>query len=255
MEDVQVVVSPKFPLFWQASYPSHLKEIKIPVCLRCGNLIRISSYDHIVCNNNIEIDSKLVPCSSDDVSFDPADGAKIVPLQDGIICEFDAFGNDTINFRYLPTDGIQAFGLIDPFLHPAPFYMLNLRTGNLEIATSMTGIGVQLGIGIEFPTKDGSNLIPISNVLDRYGQGGDLIHYKHAVSTISGSAILGEDEIEIGAFKMSERVLGISNIVIGYKCEIPGESGEKEWDVQVKLNVDCRTHIPYVTTKATRKSQ
>lgn len=258
MKDVRVLVSPKYPLFWQALYPSHLKEIKIPICRSCKSLVKISSYDHIVCNNMIDIDGKLAPCLSEDLSFDPGDGAKIVPLQEGIICEFDHDGNEQVNFKHLPTDGIHAFGLVDPFLDPAPFYMLNLRTGNLEIATSFTGIGVQIGIGIEFPTRDGRNLIPISNVLDRYGQGGDLIHYKHAISTIKASgSIVGEDggEIEIGKFKMPENILDISNIVIGYKCEIPGESGQMEWDVQVKVNVDCVNHIPYITTKATRKTQ
>jgi hypothetical protein len=190
------------------------------------------------------------------VSFDPNDGALIVSLQNGVICEFDADGNDTINFRYLPTDGIQAFGLVDPFLDPAPFYMLNLRTGNVEVCTSMTGVAVPIGIGIEYPTKDGSNLVPISNVLSRYGQGGDLIHYKHAIASIEGSAsVQGNGEVEMGRFRMDEKVLDISNIVIGYKCQIPGESGEMEWDVQVKVNVDCRSHIPFITTKATRKSQ
>ena len=258
MEDVRVLVSPKYPLFWQALYPSHLREIKIPICRTCGNLIRISSYDRIVCNNNVQSDGKLAPCSSEDVSFDPGEGALIIPLQEGVICEFDADGNDTINFRHLPTDGIQAFGLVDPFLDPAPFYMLNLRTGNLEIGTSLTGIAIPIGIGIEFPTRDGRNILPVSNVLQRYGQGGDLIHYKHAISTVgmSGSVTGGQgNQIEMGRFRMSEGVLDISNIVVGYKCDIPGESGEMEWDVQVKLNVDCYTHIPYITTKATRKPQ
>jgi len=256
MEDVRVLVSPKYPLFWNAIYPDHLREIKVPICRRCGKLIRISSYDRIVCNNSIEVDSRPMPCSSEDVSFDPDEGALVVPLQEGVICEFDGDGNETINFRYLPTDGLQAFGLIDPFLDPAPFYFLNLRSGNLEVGTSLTGVAIPIGIGIEFPTRDGSNLVPISNVLDRYGQGGCLIHYKHAISSIEGSAaVQGDGQVEMGRFVMDKNVLNISNIVIGYKCRIPGESGEMEWDVQVKVNVDCRSHIPFITTKATRKSQ
>ena len=256
MDDVKVIVTPKYPLFWQALYPSHLKEIKIPICKKCEKLIKISSYDRIICNNNTSVDSKIVPCSSEDVSFDPNDGAKIIPLQEGVLCEFDAEGNDTISFKYLPTDGLQAFGLIDPMLDPSPFYMINLRNGNLEIGTSMTGVAIPLGVGIEFPTQDGKNIIPVSNVLKEYGRGGDLIHYKHAISTIGVSgSVAGEDrQIDIGRFKMDERVLDISNIVVGYKCRIPNANGEIEWDVQVKVNVDCHSHIPYITTKATRQT-
>lgn len=282
--ETRICVTPKYPLFWQAVYPHHLRELKIPICKSCGNLVKVSSYDRVICRSLIEelpsdeefraeLDrlaeqGTIIPpsfkplhrqkmaryreCGCEDVSFAPEDGALVVPLQDGILMEFDADGNETINFRLLPTDGLSGFGLIDPLISPISFYMINLRTGNLEFGTLDTGVAMPIGAAIEFETQDGRNIIPISNVLERYGVGGDLIHYKHAVETYTVDEEQ-QGELMLGRFNMDERVLNISNIVVGYKCEVPGDSGEIEWDAQVKINVDCFTRIPYITTKTNRR--
>lgn len=271
-EDRHISIKPRFPLFWQAIYPEHVRELRIPICRECKSLIKVSSYDNIVCNNTVEriltnayremlmnadmtdeeraeVARKYTvygPCDSRDVSFEPADGALVVPLRYGVLNEFDEEGNEPLNFRHLPTDGLQAFGLIDPIVNPPTMYMINLNTGTLEVGNVNTGMAIPLGIGIEFPTHNGINVVPISMVLGHYGVGGDLIHYKHGNHTgVAAIDVIGGTPM-LGGFEMDPASLEITNIVVGYKCQIPG------WNCQVKINVDCATHIPFVTTKATR---
>ena len=270
-DDRHLSIKPRLPLFWEAIYPEHVRELRIPVCRACGNLIKVSSYASIVCPNTVEIEptaeeltamgggadqnriAELVDrnttyrqCGSQDISFDEGDGALVVPLQFGVLNEFDEDGNEPLNFRYLPTDGLQAFGLIDPIVQPPTFYLLNLRSGNLEIGNVNTGVAIPIGIGIEFPTRDGTNIIPISMVLERYGQGGSLIHYKHGCNTATGEVEVIGGRPQIRMFDLAPGSQQITNITVGYKCQIPG------WNCQVKINVECSTHIPFITTKATR---
>jgi hypothetical protein len=267
----QISIKPRFPLFWQAIYPEHLRELRIPICRRCGNLIKVSSYDDVVCPNTVAhmptgdevmasgmdlADSQIAilietkttygPCESTDISFDVDDGALVIPLQYGVLNEFDEDGNEPINFRHLPTAGLQAFGLIDPILRPPTMYMINLNTGTLEFGNVNTGMAIPVGVGIEFPTVNGINVVPISMVLQRYGDGGDLIHYQHGNHSGMASVDVLGGEATMGGFEMDPSSMEITNIVVGYKCRIPG------WTCQVKINVDCATHIPFVTTKATR---
>ena len=270
-DDRQISIKPRFPLFWQAIYPEHVMELRIPICGKCGSLIKVSSYDSISCPNTVAAvptaeelvamgyDLSVTPvdtliekhttyqtCGSRDVSFETADGALVVPLQYGVLNEFDEDGNEPLSFRYLPTDGLQVFGLIDPMVNPPTMYMVNLNTGNIEVGNVNTGIGIPIGVGIEFPTKSGANVVPISMVLERYGQGGDLIHYKHAThSGMANVRVVGGTPM-IGRFDLDPGSQQITNITIGYKCRIP------EWLCQVKISVECNTHIPFITTKATR---
>ena len=252
-ENRSISIKPRLPLFWQSIYSDRLSELRIPVCRECGNLIKVSSYDDIVCPNIVETSSNegdanvtYGPCGSSDVSFEVDDGALIIPLRYGVLNEFDEDGNEPLNFRYLPTAGLEAFGLIDPIVSPPTMYMINLRTGNLEMGNVNTGMAIPLGIGIEFPTPDGINVVPISMVLERYGVGGDLIHYKHGNHSGMASIDVVGNQVTMGGFEMDPASLEITNIVVGYKCRIPG------WTCQVKINVDCATHLPFITTKATR---
>lgn len=276
-------IRPRYPVFWQAIYDSDRSEIEIPVCRTCGSLIKVASYDEIVCPTTVSIppsdeeisrhisvirdgrtdDADPLPsddvlfeefrkklakprvCGSRDHSFDVAEGALSIPLIDGVLSEFDKGGNEPLNFRYLPTDGLLAFGLVDPFLAPPTFYMLNLVTGNLEVGYVNSGVAMPIGIGIEFSTKDGRDLVPISTVLDRYGRGGDLIHYKHCLQTIG--VPVPQERVELfRRLGLDPHSIHITDIVAGYKCQIPG------WHCQVKIQVDCSTHLPFITTKASR---
>jgi hypothetical protein len=250
-ESRYVDIKPRFPLFWQAIYPENLNELKIPICMDCGSLIKVSSYDDLVCPNTVQqADTNTYEmCGSANISFEEDDGALVIPLQYGVLNEFDEDGNEPINFRYLPTAGLQVFGLIDPVVNPPTMYMVNLRTGNLEIGNVNTGRAIPVGVGIEFPTVNGINLIPISMVLNRYGDGGDLIHYKHGIQSGMAKIDVRGKEPTVGGFSMDPGSSNITNIVVGYKCRIPG------WSCQVKINVDCATHLPFITTKATRTEE
>ena len=270
-EDRHVSIKPRLPLFWQAIYPEHVRELRVPICRDCGNLIKVSSYDSIVCPNTLAVvpteeeilatdpnlnagqvaellerQTTYHTCGSRNISFDPEHGALAIPMRYGVLNEFDEDGNEPLNFRFLPTDGLQAFGLIDPIVDPPTMYMINLNTGTIEVGNIHTGKAIPLGVGIEFPTRSGMNVVPISTVLERYGQGGDLIHYKHAnISGMGSISVIGREAV-IDRFDLDPGSQQITNIVVGYKCRIP------DWVCQVKINVDCGSHIPFITTKATR---
>jgi hypothetical protein len=188
------------------------------------------------------------PCGSTDCTFDTSEGALSIPLIDGVLSEFDGDGNEPLSFRHLPTDGLLAFGLVDPFLRPPTFYMVNLITGNVEVGYVNSGLAMPIGVGIEFPTIDGRDIVPISTVLDRYGRGGDLIHYKHCVQSLSDG--VPPERVEMMArLGMDPQAVHITDIVAGYKCHIPG------WHCQVKIQVDCNTHVPFITTKVSRAEE
>ena len=244
-EDRHVSIKPRLPLFWQAIYPEHVRELRVPICRDCGNLIKVSSYDSIVCPNTLAVvpteeeilatdpnlnagqvaellerQTTYHTCGSRNISFDPEHGALAIPMRYGVLNEFDEDGNEPLNFRFLPTDGLQAFGLIDPIVDPPTMYMINLNTGTIEVGNIHTGKAIPLG--------------------------GDLIHYKHAnISGMGSISVIGREAV-IDRFDLDPGSQQITNIVVGYKCRIP------DWVCQVKINVDCGSHIPFITTKATR---
>jgi len=277
-------IRPRYPLFWQAVYPQDRTELRIPMCRTCGNLFKVSSYEDISCPTMIDVPApdreieeavakirrdpnsrdlpadeviaselrtrmfKPTPCGSKDFTFDTSEGALEIPLVDGVLSEFDGDGVEPLNFRYLPTDGLLAFGLVDPFLRPPTFYMVNLITGNVEVGYVNSGVAMPIGVGIEFPTTDGRNVVPISTALGEYGRGGDLIHYKHCIQSLS-EAVPPEKLEMMARLGMDPQAAHITDIVAGYKCHIPG------WHCQVKIQVDCNTHIPFITTKASRSEE
>lgn len=277
-------IRPRYPLFWQAVYPQDQTELKIPMCRTCGNLFKVSSYADLSCPTMIDVpapDSEIAeavarirmdpnskdlpaddviaselrakmfkptPCGSTDCTLDVSEGALSIPLVDGVLSEFDGDGSETLNFKYLPTDGLLAFGLVDPFLRPPTFYMVNLITGNVEVGYVNSGVAMPIGVGIEFPTTDGRNIVPISTALDGYGRGGDLIHYKHCVQSLSQG--VSPEKVEMmSRLGLDPQAVHITDIVAGYKCRIPG------WHCQVKIQVDCSTHVPFITMKTSRSEE
>lgn len=215
MSDQVIGVRSEFPLFWQAVYPTNLTELRIPKCRSCGRLFKVSDYSRVTCPD---------PGCDGDITWDVDEGARRVPLVGGVLSEFDAEGESPLNFTLLPTDGLEYFGLVDVVTEQ--YYTLNMKNGRFFLGSGRPPVYTQVGIGIVAPTVNGRNLVRVSDQLEHYGVGGDLIHFKHAESTLGGGS-------------------RITNIVVGYKCRIPG------WDATVLINVDTATHVPYIATKVT----
>ena len=97
----KICFSPQHPVIWFAEYNQNIKELKIPKCTSCNSLIKVKDYNNIVCEH----------CRCDEITWSIDDGAVFIPLNNGFLLEFDDQGNETINYKYLPIDGLIKFGL------------------------------------------------------------------------------------------------------------------------------------------------
>lgn len=189
-------VKSKYPCFWFAKYENDINKIIIPKCNSCGKSIKI--IDNLVCQ-----------CKSEDLDL-----SLEYELIENEIYEFDYDGNETIPFRSLPSQRMKIFGIANSVKNE--LYIIDLLTGRINI----NGCIIKPSI---YYQKD--NVI-ISDKLQSYGIGGDLIHYKTAV-------VLSNNESFIKSFNM------------GYKCKI------NNLNIQVLLSINTQDFTPSFYTTFT----
>lgn len=229
----KVFFSPKHPVIWFAEYSPNIKELKIPKCLECNSLIQVSQYDNIICNK----------CGGSNITWSVDAGAKNI-LINRVLLEFDENGNEMLNYKDIPLDGLLRFGLLDPSTFVA--YGIELLTGYITISDFRSAeqpFYLATGINANVNT---SNLIKISDaIINKTAK----LKLQHGKQMICGGAIrISMINFEtISNLNMDPHSLQMDNVYVGYTCEMPG------WDFEVIIRIDCNNHLPYFTSKATQK--
>lgn len=228
---VSIFFSPKHPVIWFAEYHSNINELKIPKCLFCNNLIKVKNYNNIICNH----------CNNNNVTWSLDDGAIAIPINHFIL-EFDEKGNETINYKILPIDGMVKFGLLDPSTFIA--YGIELLTGYITINDFRSEQEpFYLATGINTDTVS-SNLIKISDKILNGEADLELYYGKRAI--VGGDMRISMLNHEIlTQFDMDPKNVVIDNIALGYMCKTD------EWDFEIMIRIDCNNHLPYFTSKST----
>lgn len=230
---VKVYFSPKHPLIWFAEYHPNIKQIKIPKCFKCNDLAFIKDYNYLHC-----------ACGCQELTWNVEDGAKCIDI-DHFLLEFDEDGNETVNYRYIPHDGLIKFGLLDPSFGIA--YGIEILTGRITIGSFIDGSQpFTIGTGINTETEK-NNLVKISDYIEKGEAELQLQYSKRAIQggNLQVSVLNYES---MAQFQMDPQNLTISNIAVGYTCSVPN------WDFEVIIRVDCNTHIPYFTSTATPRT-
>jgi len=224
-------IKSRFPLFWHAIFPSHVKTITWPMCRSCKKWIK-SPTTLKRCNW----------CGSNDVSDSPRDGARTLQLEEAgdkrILTEFDEKGRERVNFKFLSSNGMKEFGLVDLLVSPHRYYNINLETGHIIFESD--GVRFPVNPSLSRPTLDGGNCLQIGGREDRYG---DIFHLKHAVR---GGTLTPEKkgrDIVANIRLDNPDAATINCISIGYRFSIPEASGS------VILSVNCDTHLPRLMIK------
>jgi hypothetical protein len=193
-----------YPCYWFAKYSSNINQLDIYKCNKCQKTIKTTKLNY----NNI-----CLNCNSDDVYID-----KIYKLDSNEIYEFDYFGNKTIQFKDLPTHKIEYFGLVNAYKTKGEIYTINLKNGNFILN----------GTIIEPSIYYQKNNFIISNILQYYGDGGDLIHFKSASSASNDHTL-------------------IKSFNIGYKCKID------DLNIQIVLSINTKNFNPSFYTNYNKK--
>jgi hypothetical protein len=229
-EEVSFAFIPKYPLIWVVEYNENIKELKIPICKKCNNLIKVDDYSNILCNS----------CSSDEISFEEKDGAINIPVN-SFLLEFDSEGKETINFRHLPIDGMVSFGLLDPYNYKS--YSIHINSGLIKISDFVNNYPpIFLGTGINYSDCP-DNLIRVSDYIEKKEAKINIYHSKQVHQNVNMKIGL-INFAEMLKFDMAPQNITINNIAVGYTCDIPG------WHYEIILRVDCNNHLPYFTSQA-----
>ena len=183
-------VKSEYPCFWFARYSKDINELTIPKCNICNSYIKICRNQKILCENK---------CKDIDYS-------KVIQLDNHELYEFDYEGNQTVPFKFIPAIGLEYFGLANAYNNKNEIYIIDLQNGRYNLN------GIILKPSIYYHKE---NFI-ISDKLKYYGDGGDLIHFKTAVSNFGGNT-------------------NLTAISIGYKCKI------KNLNIQSLLTVEMNT--------------
>ena len=240
-EHVKIFFSPQHPLIWFAEYHPDIKEIKVPLCKLCHELIQVQNYDNVICQSCNE----NTFYNDEHVEWSVENGAKVIPI-DHFILEFDENGQETINYKYLPHDGLLRFGLLDPSTFVS--YGIELFSGRITIGDFTSGqqpFYIATGINTQ---STPSFLVKVSDYITS-GQAKMNLHYsKKAI--LKGDIQVSVINFEtIANFNMDPKNFIIDNIAIGYTCEIP------DWEFEVMIRIDCNNHLPYFTTNAKSKKK
>jgi len=230
---MKISFSPKYPVIWFAEYHQNIKELKIPKCLKCNELIKVIDYNNIFCPK----------CNTNNITWDIEQGAKRIDI-DHFIIEFDENGESTIEYRYLPLDGLITFGLLDPSTSVA--YGIEINTGYITIRDfTNNSEPFYLATGIN-TNSVATNLIKVSDAIIKGEAKLELYHSKQAI--IGGNMRVSLLNLETTTqFKMDPNNLTIDNIAVGYKCQI------HDLDFEVIIRIDCNNHLPYFTSKTKKQ--
>lgn len=230
-ESKKVFFSPKYPVIWFAEYHESIKELKIPKCNNCEELIKVTNYNDVECDK----------CKSKDITWDIKNGAKIIPINHFLL-EFDENGDETINYKHLPVDGLLTFGLLDPATFTA--YGIELASGYITIrdfTSDKDPFYLATGINSNIVPE---NLIKISDAIIKGETKLKLHHSKQAL--LKGKIKVSNINLEtISKFDMDPKNLIIQNIAVGYSCEF------SDFIFEIMIRIDCNNHLPYFTSKTT----
>lgn len=229
----KVFFHPKYPVVWFAEYHSKIKKLKIPKCKTCDDFIQVTDYNNVVCGK----------CKDNNITWDVEDGAIILPVNHFLL-EFDEHGNETINYKYLPMDGLLTFGLLDPSTSAA--YGIDLLSGYITIRDfTKEQEPFYLATGINTNAVP-TNLIKVSDAIIKGEAKLKLYHSKQVL--VGGDVKVSLINLKtVAKFEMHPNNLEINNIAVGYSCEID------DLDFEVVIRIDCNNHLPYFTSKATPK--
>ncbi len=228
---MEIKFCPKYPVIWFAEYHKNIKELKIPKCNKCNELIKVKNYNNVICQN----------CKNNDITWSVDEGAKNIKIGHYIF-EFDEKGNQTIEYKYLPLDGLIKFGLLDPVASVE--YGIEINTGYITIRDFTTNNeAFYLGTGIN-TNNVATNLIKVSDAIIKGEAKLELYHSKQVV--INGQMRVSLLNLETNHnFQMDPSNLTINNIAVGYTCQI------ENLNFEVIIRIDCNNHLPYFTSKTT----
>lgn len=228
---VKIPFVPGHPVIWYAEYHPDVKELKIPICKRCDKLFKVEDYDEPICPK----------CKKDDsVSWDAQSGAKKVEI-DSYLLEFDEDGNDTIEFKLLPLDGMINFGLLDPFTNLC--YTVNLDTGICSIRNFIEDSKpFYFSPGIDYDCPQ--HFVKVQDLMEMQGNKIQLEHMKSSVLKGKMKISVVKHEV-IAKFQMDKSNVLIDNIAVGYTYDTD------KFRFKFLIRIDCNNHLPYFISSKT----
>lgn len=186
-------VKSQYPCFWFAKYENEVDNIIVPKCNICKKEFKL--IDKYICN-----------CGSEDLDL-----SNIYNLYENEIYEFDYNGTESIPFRFLPSKGMRVFGIANSVKNE--LYIIDLKNGSINLNGTIIYPSI-------YYKKDNLN---ICNILPKYGNGGDLIHFKTA------TAIPNKESF-------------VKSFNLGYKCKI------NNLNIQVLISINTQDFTPSLYT-------
>ncbi len=218
----------EYHCIWFAKY-YEINQLIIPKCKKCGSYMKLLENDNIpICRNNIikkddDGIERVFTCNTahycyEELKENIKNEAIFYNLDNkNQIFEFEKNGSETVPFNLLPSRNMRYFGLYN--IPRDENYAIDLFTGEIIIN------GTRVSLAIPESVNQEDSHMPISFSLKKYGDGGDLIHFKRAVSDSSTG------------------ITKIKSFNIGYKCKV------NNFNFKFILTIDTKDFKPHISTK------